>query len=70
MIWAYIKYSGQRKIVRVNGKLNALGYQRILDENLPKLNPGEYFQQDNAPPHSAKTTMGYFARNMIPLLTN
>ena len=54
-------------------KLNLVAYLQILEANLPsfaaKHFSGDYFfQQDNAPAHSAGVTKAWFAENSIAVL--
>ena len=70
MFWAGFSYNGRLKIIKTDNKLNAVGYQKILDKTL--IGNGELitvngtssymFQQDNASIHTAKSTMEYFKK--------
>ena len=60
-------------LVRVNGNLNALGYEEILFDHLvPFLEEhgrsSFIYQQDNAPIHTAKRMKGFFDREGIEVL--
>ena len=62
MLWRCFSAAGPGRLVRIEGKMNGAKYREILDKNLiqsPKylrLGRRFYFQQDNDPKHTAKTT--------------
>lgn len=64
--------TGELKIIR--GKMNAVMYRDILNENLLKsvdsfqFENGWVFQQDNDPKHTAKLTKKWFEDNNIDVL--
>ena len=69
MVWGFIKRSGLRKIVRVDGIINSAKYTGILEETLvPYIVEGDIFQQDGAPCHASKSTMAYFEEKVIAIL--
>lgn len=65
MIWGCISWHGVGTLCKVNGNINAIKYQEILENNLwPVLarhfSDGMYrFQDDNAPLHRARIIEGY-----------
>ena len=67
MVWACITNIGKKKIVFVDGNINAQKYIKILEENLLEImDDGDlFFQQDNARPHTAKATKEWFIANEI-----
>ena len=73
MFWGAISATRKSPLVVVSGTLNAQGYQSLLaDQFLPwfrRQHVGRLmFQQDNAPPHTAKTTKRFFSDNNINVL--
>ena len=73
MFWGAISATRKSPLLVVSGTLNAQGYQSLLSENfLPwfrRQHIGRLtFQQDNAPPHTAKTTKRFFLDNNIDVL--
>ena len=70
MIWGAFSYFGYTPLVRIDCRLNANGYTRLLENNLlPHVNTllpnGGVYQQDNAPIHTAATTMEWLNDNGI-----
>ena len=70
MFWGAISVSRKSPLVAVSGTLNAQGYQGMLDEQfLPWFRRQHIcrltFQQDNAPPHTAKTTYASFSTTKL-----
>lgn len=72
MVWGAISYGSRSPLVFVRGNLNA---QRYVDEVMtPYLLPyiqtleNPIFQQDNARPHIARTSMDFFQRTQINIL--
>lgn len=66
MFWGAFSASGIRCIVKVDGSLNAERYKQLLQQNLVPLLPRRrqqlqkfVFQQDNAAPHTAKSTIEF-----------
>ena len=50
IVWGFIKRSGLKKNVRVDGIINSAKYTGISEENLvPYIVEGVIFQQDGAP---------------------
>ena len=70
MVWACITNIGKKKIVFVDGNINAQKYIKILEENLLEImDDGDlFFQQDNARPHTAKATKEWFIANEISVI--
>src|SRR5438093_8238261 len=73
MFWDAISATRKSPLVVVSGTLNAQGYQSLLaDQFLPLFHRQHIgrlrFQQDNAPPHTAKTTKRFFSDNNINVL--
>ena len=74
MVWGAICSNGASYIYRIKGKLKAVDYQRMLEEeifglDLENLPENFIFQQDNTPVHVARSSMDYFKRKEIPLLS-
>ena len=61
MFWGFIKESGERKLIKVENRVNSSVYTNILASHLlPLMYLGELLQQDNAPAHkSAETSHGF-----------
>jgi transposase len=73
MFWGAISAQRKSPLVAVSGTLNAQGYQDLLSQEfLPwfrRQHAGHLlFQQDNAPPHTARTTKRFFTDNNIDVL--
>lgn len=75
MIWGSFCYHGLGWICPVKTKINAQVYQQILGgagmksfEYFYGSDPNAIFQQDYAPPHTAKSTVSYFAERKINVL--
>ena len=62
MFWGCVSFSGTGNMVKIDGKMNAPCYQKILEENLHssvrKLCMGRtrMFQHDNDPKRKVKST--------------
>ena len=75
MIWGCISWFGPGTVTAVNGNINAIKYQDILEDHLwPVIaqhfpQGGYIFQDDNAPVHRARSTVAYKTQNHIPSLT-
>ena len=75
MIWGCITWHGVGTLTAVNGNINAVKYQEIIDENLwPVLarhfpNGNYELQDDNAPFHRARSTQDFIQRNGIGTMT-
>ena len=65
MVWGGVSLMGSTRLAFVDGSMDAAAYQKILRTVLTptaKTFRGPwFFQQDNARPHVAKTTMAWFA---------
>lgn len=71
MIWGGIRADGKRFIKNVNGTVDSLAYQTILDDALPVLYNGRYLlQQDGAPCHTSRSTSQYLTLKQIRMLKN
>ena len=76
LCWGCIGPNGVGKLVICDQKMNALSYVSMLRNNLPESILGIYgdrnrpyiFQQDNAPPHEAKSTKNYLQSQGIKFL--
>jgi len=73
MVWGAISATGGVRLICVEEKINLEIYIGMLENdffnNVEDILPdGFVFQQDNAPPHSAKVTQDYLERKKIPLL--
>ena len=70
MVWGCMSSAGVGDLVRVVGSMDAVAYIAVLDNHLlpsaHRLIGTEFlFQQDNAPPHTARITQEYLA-NQTP----
>lgn len=75
MVWGCMSARGVGSLHFINGTVNAVKYQSILEEHLslsiPELQNsfGEFiFQQDGASCHTAKSTKQWFSDKQIPVL--
>lgn len=73
MFWGAISVSRKSPLFAISGTLNAQGYQGLLAEHfLPWFRQQHIrrltFQQDNAPPHTAKSTKEFFSANNINVI--
>ena len=65
-------YTG--KLINIEGKLNATGYEEILEKNLQdsarKLQMGQHWmlQQDKNPKHTAKSQQKWFSEKKVKVL--
>jgi len=75
MVWGCFCGTGLGPLVLVEGKLNRFGYIQILENNLlpwihKKFNHRRYFfQQDNAPIHTAKDTKDWMSQKQVKVLS-
>ena len=75
IIWGCISWFGCGTVTAVNGNINAVQYQDIIEYHLwpvvAKHFPqgGYIFQDDNAPINRARSTVTYKTQNYIPSLT-
>ena len=70
MVWGEFCFHGTSKLAIIEGTVNATKYCRILEECLIPAGSSIYgagfiFQQDNASPHTAKTTKKWFKDKSI-----
>jgi len=76
MVWGCFCGTGLGPLVLVEGKLDRFGYIQLLEENLlpwiqRKFNHRRYFfQQDNAPVHTAKDTKAWISQKQVKMLLN
>ena len=65
IIWGAFSYKGTSDLVAVKGRLNSIGYSRILEGLLIPMNTllhdgNAIFQQDNAPIHTSRMMREWF----------
>ena len=71
MFWGYIKFSGERDIVVIDGSINSAKYCKLLETHLiENIYLDEIFQQDNASCHNSKFTTNFFQENGFQVLEN
>lgn len=73
MFWGAISGSRKSPLLVISGTLNAQGYQTLLDNDFIPWFRRQHigrltFQQDNAPPHTAKTTKQFLIDNNINVI--
>uniref|UniRef100_A0A8C5DSB5 Transposase n=1 Tax=Gouania willdenowi TaxID=441366 RepID=A0A8C5DSB5_GOUWI len=74
MLWGCVAASGIGNIARVEGRMDSIKYQQILEANITasvkklKLKRGWLLQQDNDPKHTSKSTMDYFKKRKLKVL--
>lgn len=74
MVWGAISSNGKMDLQFIDGRLNANGYQQMLqeaslEEEGRRLGGENWiFMQDNAPIHKARSTMAFFNARNIALL--
>lgn len=77
MVWGCMTMAGVGNVYKCEGRMNSQTYVQMLEEvlkpSIEKLFKGSrrplyFFQQDNAPCHTAKATMSFFSRRRITLL--
>lgn len=66
MLWGAVFGDGRRLLCRCPTRLNSIGYQQILENNLLQIiSPLEIYMQDNASIHRSRSTMDFLERHMI-----
>ncbi len=71
MFWGFIKKSGERKLIKVENRVNSAVYINVLASSLlPNMYLDEVFQQDNAPAHKSAETKTWFYENGVQVLEN
>jgi transposase len=73
MIWASFGWYGKSELCFIDGKMNAEGYRKVLQNHLLSFGSAIpiddwVFQQDNAPAHRAKANFAWFKRHKINVL--
>lgn len=72
MVWGCITSEGPGELFVIDGYMNSVKYQKMLDVIMPSANNllGEnyLFQQDNTPCHKATATMGWFTDHDVEVL--
>ena len=70
MVWGAISKNGRKTFCFIEGNINALKYQKVLEDNLlPTLVENEsLFQQDSATPHKPKSTAEWIESRNIQTL--
>ncbi|QRV81331.1 Transposable element Tcb2 transposase [Ceratobasidium sp. AG-Ba] len=76
MVWGCITAKGVGRLYRIDGRLTAARYTKILDSELPgtihghSLRPRQViFQQDNDPKHAATHTQEWLRRHKLSVLS-
>jgi len=72
MVWGAISLRGKTNLSVVEGNVNSEVYQDIINENLPTMETlypdGFKLQQDNATPHTSRTTKAWMREKGIIIL--
>lgn len=73
MVWAAFGFQGKVNIAFPSGRMNAINYQDLLEENLLPFaeeigGPYWMFQQDNASIHTANSTWEWFLNNGVHVI--
>lgn len=73
MVWGAFAFNGKTNLAFPKGRLNALAYQNVLEDNLllfAEMIAGPFFEfrQDSAPIHTAKTTWQWFLDNGVQVM--
>uniref|UniRef100_A0A3Q2PWK9 Tc1-like transposase DDE domain-containing protein n=1 Tax=Fundulus heteroclitus TaxID=8078 RepID=A0A3Q2PWK9_FUNHE len=74
MLWGCVANAGTGNLVKVEGRMDSIQYQQILENNVQesvtklKLHQGWIFQQDNDPKHRSKSTQAFMQRNNYNVL--
>lgn len=74
MFWGCVSYSGTGNLVKIDGKMNATCYQKILEDNLHssaqklRMRRTWTFQHDNDPKHKAKSTCVWLQQKKVKVL--
>ncbi len=70
MVWGGISLLGSTSIAFVDGNMDAVGYQKVLQNHLlplvKRIRGPWAFQQDGARPHTARSTMAWIAAHGLP----
>lgn len=71
MVWGAIRSDGRKVLVRCNGMVDSVEYQRVLEDGLNGLYNTRYvLQQDGAKCHTSASTFSYFERKSIRVVKN
>lgn len=69
MVWGYIQYGCVWEIFMVEGNINSLIYQEVLDTSyIPNHKRGQIMEQDGAPSHTSISTSKFFKAKNIKVL--
>ena len=67
----FIKKSGERKLIKVENRVNSAVYINVLASSLiPNMYLDEVFQQDNARAHKSAETKTWFSEKGVEVLEN
>ncbi len=72
MVWGGISMRGTTNLSVIAGTVDSRVYQNILNENIPTMSAlypdGYILQQDNARPHTSRTTIEFFKKYRLVVL--
>lgn len=74
MLWGCVASNGTGNLVKVNGRMDSIQYQHILQGNVKesakklKLGRGWWFQQDNDPKHTSRSTQEFMKKMKLKVL--
>jgi len=74
MLWGCVASTGTGNLSKVEGRMDSIQYQQILENNVQKsvkklkLRRGWIFQQDNDPKHCSNSTKEYMQRCRLHVL--